>query len=195
MAQPDAGVNQGTSYSNSAPAADQNQNVAQDQGDNGVWDDPTWRWGDHWAWWGWHRPYGYRSHWSWGTRAEWSTNGGDFSSGSPGEGDEDWGSGGRHDEHPSYEPPGHDSDHTDYRRRASWNSSGFWTGDSSTRAPNTSGDGNPGQEAAPNKGSFSEKMAVPGFDAQSTGEDLGMSARSYLRQVDAWCKVTRTPKT
>lgn len=94
MAQPDAGVNQGTSYYNSAPAADQNQNVAQDQGDNGVWDDPTWRWGDHWAWWGWHRPYGYRSHWSWGTRAEWSTDGGDFSSGSPGEGDDDWGSGG-----------------------------------------------------------------------------------------------------
>ncbi|CAE7806230.1 GIP, partial [Symbiodinium sp. KB8] len=45
------------------------------------------------------------------------------------------------------------------------------------------------------KGSFSEKMAVPSFGAKGTGDELGMSARSYLRQVEAWSKVTRTDPT
>ena len=36
-------------------------------------------------------------------------------------------------------------------------------------------------------------MAVPGFSADAIGEELGSSARSYLRQIDVWCKVTRTP--
>ena len=44
------------------------------------------------------------------------------------------------------------------------------------------------------KGGISERMAVPTFTADKSGEELGSSARSYLRQVDAWCKVTRTPK-
>ncbi|CAE7939290.1 unnamed protein product, partial [Symbiodinium necroappetens] len=44
------------------------------------------------------------------------------------------------------------------------------------------------------KGSFGEKMAVPSYDAEGTGEELGTGARSYLRQVAAWCRVTRTPK-
>ena len=75
-----------------------------------------------------------------------------------------------------------DNGRADHQRTASWNSSGPWTEDSSTR-----GGWNSGQEASGYKGSFSEKMAVPSFDAQSTGEELGVSARSYLRQVDAWC--------
>ena len=29
---------------------------------------------------------------------------------------------------------------------------------------------------------------------QSSGDELGASARSYLRQVDAWTKVTRLPE-
>ena len=44
------------------------------------------------------------------------------------------------------------------------------------------------------KGGSSERMAVPTFSADKSGDELGSSARSYLRQVDAWCKVTRTPK-
>ncbi|CAE7644304.1 GIP, partial [Symbiodinium sp. CCMP2456] len=43
------------------------------------------------------------------------------------------------------------------------------------------------------RGAPSEKMAVPSFTADAAGDELGSSARSYLRQVDAWCKVTRTP--
>ena len=46
-----------------------------------------------------------------------------------------------------------------------------------------------GRRAAP-----SEKMAVPSFNAESSGDELGASARSYLRQVDAWTKVTRLPE-
>ncbi|CAE7372060.1 RE2 [Symbiodinium sp. CCMP2592] len=42
------------------------------------------------------------------------------------------------------------------------------------------------------KGTPSERMAVPTFSADASGDDLGTSARSYLRQVDAWIKVTRT---
>ena len=36
-------------------------------------------------------------------------------------------------------------------------------------------------------------MAVPTFNAEGSGDALGLSARSYLRQLDAWCKVTRAP--
>ena len=36
-------------------------------------------------------------------------------------------------------------------------------------------------------------MSVPSFSAEGTGEELGLSARSYLRQVEAWTKVTRAP--
>ena len=160
-----------------ASAGNQGQSFpVQDRGDS--WDDSSWSRGDRWAWQGWYRPYGYRYHWSWGSRAEWDTDGADFSNGTPSEGDED-----------------RDSGRVDHQRRASWNSSGPWTEDTSTRAPNSTGGWYSGQEVSGNKGSFSEKMAVPSFDAQSTGEELGVSARSYLRQVDAWCKVTRTPKS
>ena len=37
-------------------------------------------------------------------------------------------------------------------------------------------------------------MAVPTFNAESSGDELGASARSYLRQIDAWTKVTRLPE-
>ena len=43
------------------------------------------------------------------------------------------------------------------------------------------------------KGGLSERMAVPTFNAEGSGDALGLSARSYLRQLDAWCKVTRAP--
>ncbi|CAE7643318.1 EIF4E2 [Symbiodinium sp. CCMP2456] len=41
---------------------------------------------------------------------------------------------------------------------------------------------------------ISEKMSVPVFAAEDVGEKLGSSARSYLRQIDAWSKLTRTPR-
>ena len=36
-------------------------------------------------------------------------------------------------------------------------------------------------------------MAVPVFTAEASGDELGASARSYLRQVQAWQRVTRAP--
>ena len=36
-------------------------------------------------------------------------------------------------------------------------------------------------------------MSVPSFSADSGGDELGQSARSYIRQIDAWVRVTRTP--
>ena len=42
-------------------------------------------------------------------------------------------------------------------------------------------------------GTISERMSVPTFSADGSGEELGQSARSYLRQVEAWAKVTRAP--
>ena len=43
------------------------------------------------------------------------------------------------------------------------------------------------------RGGLSERMSVPTFSADSGGDDLGLSARSYIRQIDAWVRVTRTP--
>ena len=45
------------------------------------------------------------------------------------------------------------------------------------------------------RGGVSEKMSVPGFSAEDQGEKLGASARSCIRQIDAWTQVTRAPKT
>ena len=36
-------------------------------------------------------------------------------------------------------------------------------------------------------------MSVSCFAAEGSGDELGSGARSYLRQIDAWTKVTRTP--
>ena len=44
------------------------------------------------------------------------------------------------------------------------------------------------------RATLSERMAVPSFSADSSGSDLGASARSYIRQIDAWIKVTRAPQ-
>ncbi|CAE7777019.1 GIP [Symbiodinium sp. CCMP2592] len=77
---------------------------------------------------------------------------------------------------------------------------GRWSG---TEAPRTTStwtpDGAPtgtsnGDEWETRKAHISERMAVPSFSAEATGDDLGASARSYLRQIDAWIKVTRTPQ-
>ncbi|CAE7840260.1 EIF4E2, partial [Symbiodinium sp. KB8] len=44
------------------------------------------------------------------------------------------------------------------------------------------------------RGGVSEKMSVPVFSAEDQGEKLGSSARSYIRQIEAWTQVTRAPK-
>ena len=194
MASSEAGADIPTSYY-TAPA---HEPAAAEPNDLGSaywnWDASDWHWGDHWARQGWYRPYGYRNqgnHWSWGSRAEWSDGSFDFSHGSQQGGDD--GQGSRSDDPPAPEAAG-DEGVTWGNRRASWNSSGAWTEEPSTRAGTTAGGNTSVHDAPTSKGSFSEKMAVPTFDAKSTGEDLGVSARSYLRQVDAWVKITRTPK-
>ncbi|CAE7236343.1 Faim2, partial [Symbiodinium sp. KB8] len=52
------------------------------------------------------------------------------------------------------------------------------------------GTGAPGDR----RGGISEKTRVPVFAAEDVGEKLGSSARSYIRQIDAWSKLTRTPR-
>ncbi|CAE7812395.1 Faim2 [Symbiodinium sp. CCMP2592] len=43
------------------------------------------------------------------------------------------------------------------------------------------------------RGALSERMSVPSFSAENSGDELGQSARSYIRQIEAWVRVTRTP--
>ncbi|OLQ05448.1 hypothetical protein AK812_SmicGene11376 [Symbiodinium microadriaticum] len=61
---------------------------------------------------------------------------------------------------------------------------------SSTTSPETGYEGD-----RERRGGVSEKMSVPGFSAEDQGEKLGASARSYIRQIDAWTQVTRAPRT
>ena len=76
-------------------------------------------------------------------------------------------------------------------RRCSSNED-YWTSSTWTRRDQ---DANHAEEDYHNKkATLSERMAVPSFSADSTGDDLGASARSYLRQIDAWIKVTRAPR-
>ena len=44
------------------------------------------------------------------------------------------------------------------------------------------------------RGRPTEKMSVPEFNGEGTEADLGQSARSYLRRVQAWLKVTKMPE-
>ena len=85
----------------------------------------------------------------------------------------------------------HGSDGTWYDRRCS-SADGYWTSSTRTRREH---EANQHDELSDHKkATLSERMAVPSFSADSTGDDLGASARSYLRQVDAWIKVTRAPR-
>ena len=38
-----------------------------------------------------------------------------------------------------------------------------------------------------------EKLTIPSFNGEDDGEDVGTTARSYLRQVEAWRRMTRLP--
>ena len=161
-----------TSYYNITSGETANEG-ADDHDDHDWGWDSSWGQGDRWQW-GWHRPYGYRYHWPWGYGAEWNVGGGNFSN-STGAGvvaDDDSGSGARSEDHPAHESAGNEGAALGYNRRASWNSSGAWTWDSSTQAPNSTGDRGSAQDSSAWKGSFGEKMAVPTYDAEGTGEEL-----------------------
>ncbi|CAE7610734.1 RE2 [Symbiodinium sp. CCMP2592] len=58
-------------------------------------------------------------------------------------------------------------------------------------------DGNPSRPPSSDdgerRGALSERMSVPSFSADNSGDELGQSARSYIRQIEAWVRVTRTP--
>ncbi|CAE7565416.1 RE1 [Symbiodinium sp. CCMP2592] len=51
----------------------------------------------------------------------------------------------------------------------------------------------PSSDDGERRGTFSERMSVPTFSAENSGDELGQSARSYIRQIEAWVRVTRTP--
>ena len=73
MANVDGGASNPMSYY-TAPPNEPLADESRDLGNNSwSWEASDWSWGDHWARQGWHRPYGYRNHWSWGSKAEWES--------------------------------------------------------------------------------------------------------------------------
>ena len=45
-----------------------------------------------------------------------------------------------------------------------------------------------------NRGKASEKLVVPSFDGEASGDsDVGRTARSYVRKVQVWLRCTRMP--
>ena len=152
------------------------------------WQDSGWQgsWGQSWDG-RWQRDSWQRGGPDWQGGHRWQRSGSDQTDpiitpdGSVSEGD---GSGAR-------DPRPHDGGGDTWTTRTTTPST--WTPPTSTERPGTTTPDNEtfdqGRRAAP-----SEKMAVPTFNAESSGDELGASARSYLRQVDAWTKVTRLPQ-
>ncbi|CAE7821075.1 KdelR [Symbiodinium sp. CCMP2456] len=64
---------------------------------------------------------------------------------------------------------------------------------SSARPSTTSTDGRtaPGVESGGSGKGPSEKLIIPSFNGEGEGGELGTSARSYLRQIDAWERMTK----
>ncbi|CAE7717731.1 RE2 [Symbiodinium sp. CCMP2592] len=114
----------------------------------------------------WWSDDGHEDRWSDGSHHGWRDHqhGSNASTTTP---STDWGGGWR--QHAGHDPP-------EVGQRRDWHDSG----------PHA-------REHDEKKGMISERMAVPSFSAEGVGEELGQSARSYLRQVEAWTKVTRTP--
>ena len=176
--------------------------------DNSVqhWGDGSWgsswgqsTWNPSWGSWptgGWH-PH-ERFYKSWGFRDQRGSD--HFGEPEPqgSEGSNEAGSDGqqRSSEHASENDRDHGQGDFRYARQTSSGTTGEagsgTTG--STRATTRDYEGARDDGSSDSKGSFGEKMAVPSYDAEGTGEELGTGARSYLRQVAAWCRVTRTPK-
>ncbi|CAE7252997.1 RE1 [Symbiodinium sp. CCMP2592] len=158
------------------------------------WEDHRWSSGDRWSW----QPWGYYNNYrsaqqhpgSWGDYDSWNqySSSGDPEQPTQREQDEN-----SEDPPASSDPSNPDESSQDVRRPSTTTQESTdatrtplrQSRDSGSVTSETSG-------KADSKGSFSEKMAVPTFGATGSGDDLGVSARSYLRQIEAWSKVTRT---
>ena len=171
--------------------------------DWGSWDNSSWGWGDRWSW---QPTYYYNNNRSvhhrdspWGTGTTWSQASQFYGTEQPNrrENDEEQRSNDTSEEQGASDATLPDEASQEHRRF----SSATLGSSEATRAPSGRGRDESGTSlsgasgTAGYKGSFSEKMAVPSFGAKGTGDELGMSARSYLRQVEAWSKVTRTDPT
>ncbi|CAE7037715.1 GIP [Symbiodinium sp. CCMP2592] len=62
-----------------------------------------------------------------------------------------------------------------------------WTGTTSTNGPARTGGGHEGSGAR----GPSEKLLIPSFSGSGEGAELGTSARSYIRQIAAWERMTK----
>ncbi|CAE7353792.1 GIP [Symbiodinium sp. CCMP2592] len=158
------------------------------------WEDQHWSSGDRWSWQPWGYYNNYRSAWrhpgSWGDYDSWNqhSSSGDPEQSAQREQDEN-----SEDPPASSDPSNPDESSQDVRRP----STATQESTDATRTPlrQSRDSGSVTSETsgkADSKGSFSEKMAVPTFGATGSGDELGVSARSYLRQIEAWSKVTRT---
>ena len=161
------------------------------------WGDSAWGWGDRWSW----RPSGhynnYRSahHYDdpWGSGTTWTQSSQFYGAEQrvQRDNDEEQRSNEASDDHGTSDTTIPEEASQETRRHSMATQGSSETTRASTGRGQdghvTSASGGTGQ-----KGSFSEKMAVPTFGASGIGEELGVSARSYLRQVEAWSKVTRT---
>ncbi|OLQ03552.1 Copia protein [Symbiodinium microadriaticum] len=166
------------------------------------WSDSSWRWG---AWWGSQDWTHCTDPWS-AARDPWSSSG-NRSAQNP---QHEVGSQGSRDgDHSSNEGASGHTDEPTTSTTRSGASATPGTGDRTTPPPatrssttgSTAGHGDEGggpcltawYTGETPKSGPSERMAVPTFSAEGSGEALGLSARSYLRQMDAWCKITRAP--
>ena len=70
-----------------------------------------------------------------------------------------------------------------------WAMDGRWVGGSSTPAGESWRTGDDGASGKP-----TEKMVVPEFDGDGGENELGTTARSYLRKVGAWLRCTKLPE-
>ena len=166
------------------------------------WSDSSWRWG---AWWGSQDWTHCTDPWS-AARDPWSSSG-NRSAQNP---QHEVGSQGSRDgDHSSNDGASGHTDEPTTSTTRSGASATPGTGDRTTPPPatrssttgSTAGHGDEGggpcltawYTGETPKSGPSERMAVPTFSAEGSGEALGLSARSYLRQMDAWCKITRAP--
>ena len=77
---------------------------------------------------------------------------------------------------------------------------GRWSGSYDEKVNGAGGRWHEGQDcregwnASDPKGKPTEKLVVPSFDGEATTEgDVGRTARSYLRKVQAWLRCTKMP--
>ena len=72
---------------------------------------------------------------------------------------------------------------------------GRWWGSSQSGFSSEVGDGGraSGFGELRDGGKPSERLTVPDFDGEATDQDLGSSARSYLRKVKVWVRCTKLP--